>query len=191
MIPKAITLPNGIRALDVRHLFPNDQIWTNSPRTIIGTAIHHDGVLFAPGDRNFSGRTTDEDLQRLHAIYNHAIAHGWKRFPYHFVASPNARLYYTLDIDQQGSHVADRNSALRGVALMGDFSHVDPTPDLICTAAGGVTAIWGHIQHAVPTRPHYEWALPGPHHATSCPGPHWPRWGGTLIAAAAARLNAA
>lgn len=177
--PREIVV-GGQRMADVRHLFPDTLPRPRERRWIVGLAVHHDGVLMAPGDRDYSGSTLDEDLERLRAIYNHSIDQGWKRFPYHFVASPNGRTFYTQDLWHNGSHVATRNADYIGLAVMGDYELAIPGHTACCAAGVAVAATWGWLMRLVALDPHYALAVPG--WETVCPGATFPHWFGRLLA---------
>ena len=168
------------RMADVRHLFEDTVPRTRRPDGLRGIAIHHDGVLFDEGDMGPPTGTLDEDLRRLEIIYRTAIGRGLLRFPYHFVASPHGRLFYTLDLEHRGSHVAMRNDELIGVALLGLFTEEPPADAALCAAGSAVAAIWHELGRLIPLRAHREWSLAG--HATQCPGDTWPDWSERLLA---------
>ena len=166
--------------VDVRHLFLNTEPRRRDPDGIGGIAIHHDGALFEEGDVGGPPGTLDEDLDRLRIIYNTAIRRGLLRYPYHFSASPNGRLYYTLDVASRGSHVAWRNDELTGVVLIGLYTDDHPTDAALCAAATANAAIWREGNRLIALRGHREWNRPG--HATQCPGNTWPEWSERLLA---------
>lgn len=175
------------RAIDVRHLFPPTPggavIRLRSFDQLRGIAVHHDGVMMPAGDQDFDGSTLDEDLGRLNAIYQQGRRQGWGGFPYHFVASPNGRLFYTLDVRHLGAHVARRNHELVGLALMGDFTMQRPTPEEICAGGLGVVGLWLTYGRLLGMKGHWEWALPA--WPTQCPGEPWVDWQRDLLLAAA------
>jgi hypothetical protein len=186
--PREITL-HGLRIVDVRHLFP---VVTNrplDPRDVRGTAVHHDGILMPPGDRNYNGSTLDEDLQRLRAVYDHAIDQGWGRFPYHLMASPNGRTFLTLDLNSRGAHVEGRNHELHGASLMGDFTTRQPGNPQVCAAAAAVVLCERHIAGTQAVKGHREWAIPTS--PTACPGATWWQWQQRLWALVGAQLRRA
>ena len=170
----------GKRLVDVRHLFPTDGSAgrRRDIARVIGVAVHHDGVLMAPGDRNYSGGTLDEDIQRLYAIYNRGLQAGWGGFPYHLVASPNGRLFLCLDLSCFGAHVAQRNHELLGVSLMGNFMLEAPSTTQLCAAGLAVAVCWRDPFSPGAVEAHYQWARPT--WPTSCPGDTWPIWGPRL-----------
>jgi len=172
----------GIEVADVRHIWPpTGSAARRKPEPATGIAVHHDGVLFAEGDRNHNGKTLDEDLQRLAAIHNVSVVNGWGSFPYHFVASPNNRLFYTLDLRYFGAHVARHNHELQGLALMGDFTADEPNDALLCSAGAGVVAIMRYRTRLIGIRGHQEYA--DTDWPTSCPGDTWPQYQHRLWAA--------
>lgn len=176
--PRSI-VRGGKRMADVRHLFTDHARRLRSPDRISGIAAHHDGVVFEPGDRDYSGSTLDEDLARLWAIYRHALQKGWRRFPYHFAATPNGRTFYTLSLTSIGAHVRDRNSVLAGVVLLGNFEDEPPGDRQLCAAGVAIAATWRELGRLVTIRPHWGWALR--EHPTICPGGSYPLWGGSLL----------
>ena len=172
---------------DVRHLFPNVGGGSTGRRRriidLLGIAVHHDGVIMAPGDRNYDGVTLDEDLGRLQAIYQRGLDMGWGGFPYHLVVSPNGRVFYTQDIMHFGAHVARRNHQLVGVAFMGNFMTSRPGDPHICAGGLAIVALWHLCGRLLDFRGHREWALPG--EGTECPGDTWWTWQRDLLQAAA------
>ena len=163
---------HGIEVVDVRHFWePSGSAARLKPAPASGITIHHDGVLFEEGDRNHNGTTLDEDLQRLEAIHNACVANGWGSFCYHLVASPNRRLFYTLDLSYFGAHVARHNHELQGLALIGDFTRAEPNEGLLCTAGAGVVAIMRDIGQLVGIQGHTDWA--DRDWQTECPGKTW------------------
>jgi len=179
-IPTRLTI-GPLELVDVRHPYPPFAPGDVSRDfgLLKGVAIHHDGVIFEAGDRDYSGDTLNEDLARLNAIYQRAIDQGWGRFPYHFVASPNGRTFYTNDISQYGAHVASRNHELLGIALMGNFVTSHPSDAHLCAAARALLAIWFLTHTLYGFRGHREWALPAS--PTSCPGDTWRTWQDRLL----------
>lgn len=171
----------GVELVDVRHYFPpTGLVARRRPvRVPLGVAVHHDGVLMGPGDRHYSGTTLDEDLERLRAIYRHGLSMGWGGMPYHVMASPNGRCFYTLDLAYYGAHVARRNHELVGLCLMGNFMFRHPGDLQLCAAARGLLGMWGWYAHLLPFRGHREWALPGD--GTVCPGDTWWVWQNRLL----------
>lgn len=187
--PRAFLL-GGVEVVDVRHLFslvaPAARVRNSA--VLAGVAVHHDGVIMMSGDRDYSGSTLDEDLKRLGVIWTRGVSQGWGGTPYHLVASPNGRCFYTLDLSCFGAHVAGRNDELVGVALMGNFMYAHPGDLQLCAAARGLLAIWGWSGRLLPFKGHREWALP--QYPTSCPGDTWWQWQNRLLvlAVAVARL---
>jgi len=170
-----------LELVDVRHLYPPFAVGdaTRAFALLKGIAIHHDGVTFTAGDRDYSGDTLNEDLARLDAIYQRAVDQRWGRFPYHFVVSPNGRTFYTNDIGYYGAHVASRNHELLGIALMGNFMTSHPGDVQLCAAARALVAIWSLTHTLYGFRGHREWALPSS--PTSCPGDTWWTWQNRLL----------
>ena len=170
-----------LELVDARGLWPvvGSAARLRNPALLKGVAIHHDGVIFTAGDRDYSGDTLNEDLARLDAIYQRAVDQRWGRFPYHFVVSPNGRTFYTNDISHYGAHVASRNHELLGIALMGNFTASHPGDVLLCAAARALLAIWALTHTLYGFRGHREWALPSS--PTSCPGDTWWTWQNRLL----------
>jgi len=164
----------GIQVADIRHFWtPSGTAARSAPlHDMIGINIHHDGVLMAPGDRDFNDTTLDEDLERIEIIHRHAIMQGWGHFPYHLVATPNGRLFYTVDLALYGAHIARRNHELKSIVILGNYMLDEPTPAALCAAGAAVTAILRARGGIFPVRPHLEWTRPG--HSTECPGDTWP-----------------
>ena len=178
--PRSVQL-RGVEVVDVRHMFPSSGtvIRLRDKRLLGGVAIHHDGVIMALGDRDYSGSTLDEDLDRLRAIYQHGLDEGWGGMPYHLVVSPNGRCFYTLDLCCFGAHVAARNDELVGVSLMGNFMYAQPGDLQLCAAARALVATWRWSERLVPFKAHREWALPA--YPTSCAGDTWWQWQNRLL----------
>ena len=182
MPPRLHRLTLGtLEIVDVRELLPpaGPMARWRDISSAEGIAVHHDGVIMTPGDRDYSGSTLDEDLERIQAIRRHSEAEGWGTFPYHMMASPHGRTFYTVDLRLFGAHVGRRNHQLLGVALMGDFTHAAPSDLQLCAAARAVLAlcVWGKI--LPPLGGHRELALAGG--ATACPGDTWTTWEPRLV----------
>ena len=186
-IPHRINIA-GVTIVDVRHLCPPEEggavARPRDPALLTATAIHHDAGAMPPGDRNYDGSTLDEDLARIAAVYRHGLAQGWGGYPYHLVASPNGRAFYTTDISLHGAHVAKRNHLFLGVALMGNFMLHPPGDEQLCAAARCLVATWALTHRLITYWGHHELALPA--YPTSCPGDTWPQWSGKLLTYAAA-----
>jgi len=178
--PRSLLL-GGVEVVDVRHMFPTGAPAARSreERLLAGVAIHHDGVIMAPGDQDYSGTTLNEDLGRLGAIYQRGVSQGWGGMPYHLVASPNGRCFYCLDLGWFGAHVAGRNDELLGVSLMGNFMYSQPGDPQLCAAGRALVGIWGWSGRLVRFKGHREWALP--QYPTSCPGDTWWTWQNRLL----------
>jgi hypothetical protein len=187
MIPPTITLA-GCQLYDVRSLYPPEEggavARPRDPALLTAVAIHHDAAMMNPGDLDYSGSSLNEDMARLDIIYRHSLNQGWGGFPYHLVASPNGRAFYTTDVSLFGATVAARNHQLLGVALMGNFMLAQPGDTQLCAAARCLLATWALTGRLLAPWGHRELALPG--YATSCPGDTWPQWSGKLLTYAAA-----
>ena len=172
----------GVEVVDVRHVFKSGTpaLRMRDLDLLKGIAYHHDGVLMAAGDQDYSGSTLDEDLARLWAIWQHGLGMKWGGMPYHLVVSPNGRCFYTLSLDFCGAHVARRNHELVGVALMSNFTYAEPGDLQLCAAARATLAIWGWRRELLGGRGHREWALPL--EGTACPGNTWWSWRDRLLA---------
>ncbi len=192
-----MTMFNGVPVFNVSDLFADLAPREQRNEDIFGVLVHHDGI-------DYHGDTLRKDVERLNAIYNHAIANGWKRFPYHKVASTTGNLYVTLGTEKQGSHIAHLNHRYRGIALMGDMWRDDaPTDKLLCATAAGIvmeyraigrlTAIGGHGSFVEPTHTHTATTSREHGHSTSCPGDfrEWSRNLWPLVSYHAQRLAAA
>ena len=173
----------GLRMVDVRHLFHEENTQTRPLSDVEGLVIHHDGVVMPAGDRDYSGSTLDEDIERLRAIYSHAIAQGWRRFPYHAAASPNGRAFLTLDPGHRGSHCRGKNGSHLGVVLLGNFMYAEPGNKQICAAGLAIAAAWGLAGRPLPAGAH-RFETP-PDHPTACPGDTWHDWAPRLVRATA------
>jgi hypothetical protein len=178
--PRSFLL-GGVEVVDVRHIFPTGEpgSYPRSDLPLVGVAIHHDGVIMAPGDQDYSGTTLNEDLGRLATVHRHGISQGWGGMPYHLMASPNGRCFYTLALDRYGAHVAKRNHQLLGVSLMGNFMYAHPGDLQLCAAARALVAIWGWSGGLLTWKAHREWALP--QYPTSCAGDTWWQWQNRLL----------
>jgi hypothetical protein len=176
----------GLEVVDVRAMFPSAAPATRprDPDLLEGIAFHHDGVIMAAGDQDYSGSTLDEDLRRLQAIFNRGVEKDWGGMPYHLVASPNGRCFYTLSLDLYGAHVGGRNDTLVGVAVMGNFTYAHPGDLQLCAAARATLAIWGWRKELLGGRGHREWTLPV--YPTACPGDTWWSWQSRLLVLTAA-----
>ena len=180
---------NHFRIADVRHLFPPLEggavARPRDPSLLKAIGVHHDAVLMPAGDLDYSGTTLNEDLARLDAIYRHAIAQGWGGFPYHFLATPNGRTFYTTDVHLFGATVARRNHELLGVALSGDLTNALPSPTHLCAAAHALLAIWalthGRLKPWALLAPWGHRQLALPNHPTACPGHTWANWQTPLL----------
>lgn len=124
---------------DVSSMFPDtDKTWTRALSMITGFAVHHDAVAFSGADVNFNGRTLDESLQRLRAIWQYHIDQGWNGIGYHAVIDLEGRIFIPRDdvIDTHRAHVSSAtpnrtpvpagkpnwNRQLVGVCFMGHYS---------------------------------------------------------------------
>ena len=139
--------------------------------------IHHDGVWFSAGDKNYNGTTVDEDIARMDADYrsaNERLNLSPSRMPYHLMGGPNGRLYYTLDSRAIGAHALNNNTHTIGVCTFGNFVNQQPT--LIAQAVvGGACAItFRGLFRKVSIKGHYEVV------STECPGDTWPLWDDTV-----------
>jgi len=188
MTPPPLLTVAGVDIYDVRSLYPPEEggavARPRDPALLQAIAIHHDAAIMQPGDLDYSGDSLNEDLTRLGIIYRHGQGQGWGGFPYHFVASPNGRAFYTTDVSLFGATVAQRNHQLLGVALMGNFMLGQPGDLQLCAAARCIVATWGLTRRLVTYWGHRELALPA--YPTSCPGDTWPAWSGKLLTYAAA-----
>ena len=86
------------------------------------------------------------ELARLRAIYNHALAQGWLRFPYHAVGFQSGRAYLTLDILHSGSHVAGHNHHLAGIAAAGDYTQQQIPPSIYLALGTALAFLWGALE---------------------------------------------
>ena len=150
---------------------------TLSPRapanTVAGIAIHHDGVPAHVQDLR-------GDLDRIQAIHDWSNQQGWGRFPYHRVISRNGRIFYTVDINRRGAHIAHRNYRLKSIALMGDLTQQDPSFPQLCALAAAIVMTYEDIGALAGIGPHKELIAPAHgdpwhSHATACPG-DWEKW---------------
>jgi hypothetical protein len=164
--------------VDVRHLYPPSPDGpigrSRDSSQLLGIAVHHDAAIMAPGDEDFDGTTLDEDLRRLDLIYRVSNDRGWGGFPYHMVASPNGRTFYTTDVSFFGAQVADRNNELVGVALMGLFTDKAPERAQLCAAGLAIVSFWHFFNRLVDVKGHREWARAWS--PTECPGDTWWNW---------------
>ena len=178
--PRSLLL-GGVEVVDVRHMFPSSgpAVRLREKALLQGVAIHHDGVIMAPGDQDYSGTTLNEDLGRLGAVHRHGVSQGWGGMPYHLMASPNGRCFLTLHPSHYGAHVAGRNDELLGVSLMGNFMYAQPGDLQLCAAARALVAIWGWSGRLLTFKAHREWALLGS--PTSCAGDTWWQWQNRLL----------
>lgn len=166
---------NQVRVVDATHLWARDNRPPLDPRLIDAIVYHHDGVVMPAGDRDYSGGTLDEDLERLDTIHRHSLNRGWGSFPYHMAASPNGRLFVTRRLTQQGSHVYRRNFSSLSMVLMGDFTLHPPGDRQLCAAGLGIVALLRHADKGLlPIYGHRQYATP--EHPTACPGNTWLAW---------------
>ena len=123
----------GHRVYDVRHLFPDKEEWLASvPKR--GFAVHHDAAPLRDEDRNFSGTTLDESLDRLRIIYDDHVAKGWNGIGYHRVGDPAGRVFITGSSATHRAHAAgwdyttgtSFNHSWIGYCFMGDHSGSRP-----------------------------------------------------------------
>jgi hypothetical protein len=140
------------------------------------TAIvtHHDGVLMAAGDRDYSGSTLNEDLARIGAIHEHSEREGWGPFPYHKIVSPNGRVFLTRDTLRQAAHVWGRNHESAAVCFMGDFTTSEPGDVQVCAGAVAMVITLLELGYFLPLPGHGEFALAG--HGSECPGATFSAW---------------
>lgn len=169
---------HGVRVADVRHFWPNDRPYLDH-EDVLAVVVHHDGVLMAPGDRDYSGSTLDEDLERIDAVHRHSVRQGWGNFPYHTMASPNGRAFLCRDLQRQGSHIYHRNWGTLSVSLMGDLTARRPPDAQLCAAAACIVLMLRRLGRLVVIPGHKDYALPG--FGTACPGDTWPGWRDRLL----------
>jgi len=173
----------GLMVVDVRCAFPDlaapcpatGGLWPvqrfRELADLRGVVVHHDGVHFEAGDKDYDGTTLDEDLERLNAIYQQGLKQGWGGMPYHLIASLNqGAVYLCRDVRTFGAHVEAANHLWVGVAGMGDFSDVAPSPALLC-GYGKAIAVAGILTNRQLTYVGHRELM-----ATRCPGETWPSW---------------
>lgn len=153
----------GQEMADVRHMFPPTRQLRRTKEQVTLFAVHHDAVVMLAGDKDFNGSTLDEDLERLEALFNN-MPYG--RFAYHFMASPNGRAFYTLDLNLIGAHLHNLNTPSVGGAFMGDLSRRPPTNAAICAMGVIEAAVFRWRGENLSVRAHR--AFPG--QSTICPG---------------------
>ncbi len=139
----------------------------------IGIAVHHDGI---PAHLQDLGG----DLIRIEAIHRHNESRGFGTFPYHRIVSRSGRIFYTVDIDQLGSHIWHRNPQMKAIAAMGDFTQQEPSFPQLCGIAAAIVMTYEDIGALAGIGPHNELAAPSHgdpwhSHATACPG-DWEKW---------------
>ena len=164
---------HGVDVLDIRHFWPNDRPLLDGA-AVTAVLTHHDGVLMAAGDVDYSGSTLDEDLERIDAIHRHSEAEGWGAFPYHLAASPNGRLFFCRDLDRRGSHIYRRNHETLGVVALGNFMSMVPGYRQVRAVGAGVALAVREVGRDVEWPGHREYAVA--EHPTSCPGDSWESW---------------
>ncbi|OGF22113.1 MAG: hypothetical protein A2V63_13410 [Candidatus Eisenbacteria bacterium RBG_19FT_COMBO_70_11] len=161
--PLPLICASGVALWDARALFPDTAPRRRSRDAITGVAIHHDGTFLPPLE------TTNwhAELARLRAIYNHALAQGWLRFPYHAVGFQSGRAYLTLDILHSGSHVAGHNHHLAGIAAAGDYTQQQIPPSIYLALGTALAFLWGALERPLTdVRQHKVW---DPAANTACP----------------------
>jgi hypothetical protein len=172
--PRKLVIPGDppITLWDVRKRYEVTCHYQRSLNRITDIAVHHDGVLFEKGDRDYDGSTVDEDLARMDADARAAARFGWPDMPYHAIISPNGKAYYVRSTDLVGANVNRGNTPVIGVALMGDFSLRDP--DIIAQQLAGVFigAAFRGLWRPLRIRPHHDFDG----QSTVCPGYHTDRW---------------
>ncbi|KKM95373.1 hypothetical protein LCGC14_1188970 [marine sediment metagenome] len=165
--------------VDIRNRYPIVHAHRRSLSQVNVQVIHHDGVLMAPGDADFNGTTLDEDLERMDADYRWAIdTKNLGRFPYHMAATPNGRLFYTLDVGRIGAHVGGHNTRSNALVFLGSFlGQRRPTPEALCAGAKGLLIGWTWLGRLTPIEGHKEM----PDQSTRCPGDGWHEWERELL----------
>lgn len=165
--------------VDVRNRYPILHAHRRSLSQVNMQVIHHDGVIMEPGDEDFNGTTLDEDLERMDADYRWSIdKKNLGRFPYHMAATPNGRLFYTLDVSRIGAHVGGHNTRSNGLVLLGSFlGSRRPTPEALCAAAKGNLILWTWLRRMTGVEGHKEM----PNQNTRCPGDQWLAWERDLL----------
>src|SRR3972149_2204219 len=166
---------------DLRGRYDLNAPWPASRRRSVAEInepiIHHDGVLYSAGDKNFNGTTVDEDLARLDQDYWAVVNRenlNPPRFAYHVAISPNGpRVYYCLDSAITGAHAAGHNRHSLGFVLLGHFEDREAPLTAVAAAGGAVAASYRGLWRKVPISPHYRHLG----QSTVCPGPLWPQWG--------------
>ncbi|MGE3857273.1 MAG: peptidoglycan recognition family protein [Dehalococcoidia bacterium] len=173
-------IAGGCRVYDVRHLFPDLEAWVATVAKR-GYTVHHDAVVMRDEDRNYSGTTLDEDLDRLGVIYRYHVnangerpgEAGWNGIGYHRVVSPAGRIFITGASSTHRAHAkgwdwdtsTTYNHSWIGWCLMGDHSAARPPETQMRALRAGLQ--WETNQRGVEMalRPH-KFLTPD----TDCPG---------------------
>ena len=175
--------------VDVRNRYPVLTRYGRSLSQVRRTVLHHDGVIMRAGDQDFDGSTLDEDLARMDADYRWSIDQNkFGRFPYHMAATPNGRLFYTLDVGLIGAHVGGHNTESTGLVFLGSFlGNRRPTKLAMCAGAKGLLIGWTWLGRLTQLDGHKE--VHGQN--TRCPGDEWHLWGPELLWLASRMARAA
>lgn len=119
----------GNQILDIRRMFPDQQVWANTLRHKEGFAIHHDAVAFSGEDLDFNGSTLDESLERIRIIYDFHRNKGWNGIGYHYLIDPEGRIFLAGNEDTHRAHVSggyingvSHNDRLVGICFLGNYA---------------------------------------------------------------------
>ncbi len=126
---------NGGPAIITRAQWGADESWrSGSPtyRNISHGVIHHTVTK--------NDYTRAEAAQQVRNMYHwHTRGNGWSDLGYNFVVDRFGRIYEGrhggIDRGVQGAHARGWNSTSFGVAMMGNYNHVDPTQASLDAAA--------------------------------------------------------
>ena len=152
--------------------------WTPAYTTVTHEVVHHTAG---------SNAITDWENEVRNIWFFHTVTRGWGDIGYNFLIDPNGVIYEGRagGLGAIGAHFSCRNSNTVGVALMGDFTSVEPTAAALRSLDGlleelarrhaldlGATRVHTPTATPLPTViSHRDGnSLPGSCTITSCPG---------------------
>lgn len=139
-------------------LYPSQAEWLDFNQ-IIGVGVHH-----TAHDGTFK-KTALYHLQADPARNKQE----WPTIAYGVGVGWGGKVYLLRNIEVEGYHVYGMNEKLLSVAVMGDLTKRNPTPEETASVKGVLQCFADLMKRPLLTKGHNDWSVPG--HGTSCPGP--------------------
>lgn len=134
------------------------------PDQVAGIAIHH-SVSFWPA----ANQTEADERAHIRMIDAYHVSLDYGGFGYHLAAFPSGRWYLCGELTGARAHVANHNTELRGIVLIGTFATVPPGGPQLTAGRLAVDYVRTNlVRPFLPVKGHRDWA--DPDWATSCPG---------------------